>query len=174
MSIFDIKINFTLFLNALSILVTVFIFRTSLKQPQFKARYETLLLPLFDSLEPHLYSDYKSAPISEAVTLIQSNKQCASVRLIELAYYLEHYPNQENYNHFCRRVIWEYNYLAFLLGFGIHGITYRLNRNQYQTKLMFILYIVFWCSMLIICLIVALVVFSFIAVFMEKLLYLTL
>ena len=174
MSISDIKINFTLLLNALSILVTVFIFRTSLKQPQFKDRYETLLLPLYDLLEPHLYSDYKKAPISEAVTLIQANKQYASVRLIELAYYLEYHPNQEDYNFFCRKVIYEYNYLAFLLGFGIHSFTYRLNRNQYRTKLAFVLYCVFWCLMFLFCLIVVLFVFSFIVVFMEKLLNLTL
>lgn len=163
------NINFNLLFTALSLIVTVYVFKATPKQELLKERYEKLLFPLYECLEPYLYVDYKTVPFSTALDILNSKKLYSSLKLIERAYYLNEQPNQQNYNSFCKRLIWEYNFLAFSRGLGIHSITYRINRNQYRTKFAFWFYTIFWSLVLLLAFFLMLFAFTYIGSLILKL-----
>lgn len=135
------QIDFSLFLTGISLLITLYIFHFTLRRELYKSRYEHLLFPIYDFLEPYLYKDVCTVPLDKLFSLFKSQKSLSTVRLIEQMYHLEANPNQENYNNLCRLVIWEYTSLSIPLGYGRHSIGYRLTREQHQTKLVFYLFI---------------------------------
>lgn len=133
-------IDFELVLSYISVFITLYIFWATPKYGLLKDRYEKLVFPLFDYLEPHLFKEYNQDCTEYAIRLFKSHKQLASTKLIETAYYLESSPCQETYNKFCKTLIREYDFLCLRLGLKPHGILYRINRDQYKTKFMFFLY----------------------------------
>lgn len=125
---------------SLSVIASLYIFWRTPKYSNIKERYEKVVFPLFSLMEPYLFKDCSTAPINEAVELIKSNAVYAGSRLNEWAYYLSNPTNQYNYNLFCKQIYREYDSCSFILGLKMHSLSYRLSRNQYQSKFLLIAY----------------------------------
>lgn len=143
------QIDLSIILNGISLLVTLHIFRNTLRRDLFRARFEQLIFPLFDMLEPYLYKDVTTVPLDKMFSLFKSQKSLSSAWLIERMYYLETENTQDNYDAVCRLLVVEYSKLSLSLGYGLHWPSYCINRKQYKTNLLFALYVFFWTFILI-------------------------
>lgn len=135
---------------SLSVIASLYIFWRTPKYANIKERYEKLIFPLFCLIEPYLFKDYSKSPVDKAIGLISDNAVYAGSRINEYAYYFQQNKNQYNFNLLCRRIYHEYNVCSFILGLKVHSLSYRLNRKQYQSKLLFIIYIVGYACLLLI------------------------
>ena len=161
-------IDFELIISFFSLLVAVYVFKAGPKYSLLKERYEKLISPLMNYIEPYLFKEYDTEYTKHILQIINENKYLARAKLIECVYYLESYNDQYSFNKFCRKLISEYDSLSFVLGLGMHSITYRLNRKQYKTKIMLILYIMFHCALLIMAMMAFVITVAIISRFMAR------
>ena len=92
-------------LNFLGILVTVissiYIFKNETSISFTKERYEKLIFPLFNLLEPILFQKPEKQILDKALKLIDENKNLADGKLIELSYYCSDQPSLKNFKDLC-------------------------------------------------------------------------
>lgn len=158
-------INFDLLISVFSLLIAIYVFKAGPKYALLQERYEKLIFPLFNYIEPYLFCDYNAEYTKHLLQIFNANKHLARAKLIECVYYLESDSNQNSFNRLCRCLISEYDSLSFILGLGLHSITYRINRNQYKTNFMFNLYTAFYCFLLIIAELLSVIAVAFMIYF---------
>ena len=73
---------------SLSVFASLYIFWRTPKYSNIKARYDKLIFPLFQLIEPYLFTDYSKAPIADIVDFIEQNAVFAGSRIIECTFYL--------------------------------------------------------------------------------------
>lgn len=128
--------------GVLALLVTIYVFKATPKYQLVRERYDLLIFPVFKILEPHLFKPLKEDVLNEVVYAIEKNRHLAGGKLDELVYLCKKAPNQYNYNKLCRCINSEYDNACLRLGLKRRSITYRVIRDQYQTPLMFVLYLI--------------------------------
>lgn len=124
----------------ISILASVYIFKTTPKYDLVYQRYITLISPLFDLVEPQLFKSVNKEFLDKVLFLISSNKSLAGGKLLHHLYFCEVNPSQENYNALCSCINHEYDKCCARLGLGKRTIWYKIVRKQYKNKFVFVLY----------------------------------
>lgn len=137
---------------SLSVIASLYIFWRTPKYSNIRARYDKLIFPLFQLIEPYLFTDYSKVPITDIVDFIEQNAVFAGSRINECTFYLKENCNQYNFNRLCHWIYFEYNSSSFILGLRVHSMSYRLNRHQYETKFLFFIYMFLYIFLLLICL----------------------
>ena len=132
-------------LNFLGILVTVissiYIFKNETSISFTKERYEKLIFPLFNLLEPILFQEPEKTILDKALKLIDENKNLADGKLIELSYYCSEQPSLENFKDLCSYSNKAYDRACRKLGLKTRSLFYRYKRNQFKNKLGIILFV---------------------------------
>ncbi len=132
-------------LNFLGILVTVissiYIFKNENSISFTKERYEKLIFPLFNLLEPILFQEPEKTILDKALKLIDENKNLADGKLIELSYYCSEQPSLENFKDLCSYSNKAYDRACRKLGLKTRSLFYRYKRNQFKNKLGIILFV---------------------------------
>lgn len=132
-------------LNFLGILVTIissiYIFKNETSISFTKERYEKLIFPLFNLLEPILFQEPEKQILDKALKLIDENKNLADGKLIELSYYCSEQPSLENFKDLCSYSNRAYDHACRKLGLKTRSLFYRYKRNQFKNKLGIILFI---------------------------------
>lgn len=131
----------------ISFLASVYIFKTTPKYDLVYQRYMTLISPLFDLVEPHLFKPINKELLDKILFLISSNKSLAGRQLLHHLYFCEANPCQENYDALCACINREYDKCCVRLGLGKRTIWYKISRKQYKNKYAFVLY-AFWQTIL--------------------------
>lgn len=144
----------------ISISASIYIFRTTPKYDLVYKRYTTLIFPLFELIEPHLFKPVDKKVLSEAINLIEKNKVIAGSKLLYALYFCQKNACQENFDLLCSYVSKEYDQCCSRLGLGKRSISYKISRQQYRSKAVFILYIV-WHTFIFIVVLSAFIFFLF-------------
>lgn len=126
----------------ISISASIYIFRSTPKYDLVYKRYVTLIFPLFELIEPYLFKTVNDEILSKALCLIETNKTFAGRKLLHSFYFCKKNPSQDSYDALCSCISKEYDRCSRRLGLGKRSIWYKIVRNQYKSKLVFILYIV--------------------------------
>lgn len=150
----------------ISISASIYIFRTTPKYDLVYKRYTSLIFPLFELMEPHLFKTIDKSILSDAINLIEKNKAIAGSKLLYTLYFCKKNPCQEHFDLLCSCVSKEYDQCCSRLGLGKRSISYKIYRQQYKSKAVFILYIV-WNTFIFM---VVLVAFVFILFYLSRLL----
>ena len=141
---FVLNSDFLAFTGALiSVFISIHLYNLSAKKQIERERYDKLIFPLFDLLEPHLFCEVDSSTFQAALKIIRDNKSIAGGHLLYLLDLCEHTPSQENFNSLCKFTNSELDRLCKILCIKKRSFFYRLNKNQYQTKLMLYLYAIY-------------------------------
>lgn len=132
-------LSITIIPTYLSIFITIYTFKNGRKYQFIRERYEKLIFPLFSFIEPDLFSK-KHADCTKIKKIIDASPALAGSRLNELFYYYQNYPTQKTYNKLCTYINREYDKCCFILGLKRRSTLYRLNRQQYKTIFMFVVF----------------------------------
>ncbi len=149
----------------ISISASIYIFRTTPKYDLVHKRYTTLIFPLFELIEPYLFKPVNEGVLSNAIDLIEQNKVIAGNKLLYVLYFCKNNPCQEHFDLLCSCVSKEYDQCCSRLGLGKRSVSYKISRQQYKNKAVFILYIV-WNTFIFM---VVLVAFVFILFYISRL-----
>lgn len=146
-SLFDrVQANYSYYLNFVGILfpaaVSIYIFKCGHSLAFTQEQHNNLISPLFDLLEPVLFQPMDHAILRRAIKLINANRNIADGKLLELSYYCEKYPTQNNYNRLCTYINTLYDKSCRKLGIRLRSYSYRIERKQYQHISYFICYII--------------------------------
>lgn len=123
-----------------TVMVSIYIFRSEISVSFIKERHEKLYFPLFDTLEPILFQDIKPELLSKALDIIQSNKQLADGKLINLHYCCSEQPSQQNFISLCSYADKAYDKSCRKLKLRTRPLEYRLNRRQFKNKAFLAMY----------------------------------
>ena len=126
----------------ISISASIYIFRTTPKYDLVYKRYTSLIFPLFELIEPHLFKSIDRSILSDAINIIEQNKAIAGSKLLYALYFCKNNPCQDHFDLLCSYVSKEYDQCCSRLGLGKRSISYKISRRQYKSKAVFILYIV--------------------------------
>lgn len=130
------------FLGAIiTVLGSLYLYARSSKKPLERERYDKLTFPLFNLLEPYLFKEMDPEILQTALSTIEQNKSIAGGKLLYWLYWCQRQPSQEHFVKFCSTVNNEYDKSCQILGLSKRSIFYRLDRDQYRTKLAFVLYL---------------------------------
>lgn len=123
-------------LNFIGILFTVvasiYIFKKEASISFVRERYEKLIFPLFNLLEPVLYQKVQSVDLKNALQIIELNKSLADGKLLELYYYCSQNLTQQNFNQLCSYIDKLYDNSCRRLGLKTRSFSYRIARHQYK------------------------------------------
>lgn len=125
----------------ISISASIYVFRATPKYELVYKRYTSLIFPLFELMEPHLFKSIDCEILSKAIELIEQNKLLAGNRLLYALYFCKKDPCQDHFDLLCRYVSTEYDKCCVRLGLGKRSISYKISRKQYKNKLVFFLYV---------------------------------
>ena len=125
----------------ISVIFSVYIFTQSSKKSLERERYDKLVFPLFNLLEPYLFKEKNDEIFHQALQLIEVNKSIAGGKLLYLLYWSRQSATQELFISLCAYVNSELDRVSKIIGLRTRSIFYRIDRNQYRTKLMFYVYI---------------------------------
>ena len=115
-----------------TVIVSIYIFKKDTSTPFIRERYEKLIFPLFNSLEPVLYQEVKPEYIKNSLQIIKDNKYLADGKLLELFYNCSQYPTQQNFNQLCSYIDKLYDKTCRRLGLRVRSFSYRIARHQYK------------------------------------------
>lgn len=122
-------------------ILTFYIFKKETSISFTKERYEKLIFPLFNLLEPVLYQQVQPEYFEKALQIIDRNKSLADGKLLELFYYCSQNPTQQNFNQLCSYVDKLYDKACRKLGLKIRSFSYRIARHQYKHWSYFLFYV---------------------------------
>lgn len=148
---------------------TMYIFIVTPKYQLVRERYDKLIFPLFSVLEPYLFKPVQEEIFQQVINIVDKNKELSGGKLAELIYYCEINLSQSNYNYLCKYINTEYDKSCMRLGLKQRSVLYRINRNQYQTKLMFALYIIGHLLLYILFIMTFLLAMGLVAMYLERL-----
>lgn len=141
--LFENQNIWTLISAVISVLVTLYIFKAAPRYDLVRERYEKLIFPLFNNVESNLFKVPTPEILNPLLNIIENNKLLSGGQLNQLLYFCSVNPSQENYNNLCHCISTEYDKSCARLGLKRRSMKYRIIRNQYQTKLGLIMYIIF-------------------------------
>ena len=142
-----------------TILASLYIFKADLPFDYVKERHEKLIFPLFNLLEPSLYQKIDAGLLKKACDLIEQNKSFADGKLLSLHYYCTLHPSQKTFMDLCSYIDHAYDSSCRRLKLKRRSVEYRINRNQYKSKLYFISYLVLHSLIFIVSLFACLIAF---------------
>ncbi len=132
-------------LNFIGILCTAilsfYIFKKESSISFTRERYEKIIFPLFNLLEPVLYQKIQTTYLEKALQIIEINKSLADGKLLELFYYCSQSPSQQNFNQLCSYVDKLYDKTCRKLGLKTRSFSYRVTRHQYKHWSYFLFYV---------------------------------
>jgi hypothetical protein len=143
-----------------TVVVSVYIFRSETSISFTRERHEKLIFPLFDVLEPILYQKPDPEILSKALEIIEKNKSLADGKLLSAYYYCKKNPNSENFKSLCSYIDKAYDKSCRRLQLKTRTLEYRINRNQYKSKLFFVYFAGIWFLILVFALISSLIILT--------------
>lgn len=124
----------------LTIIASIYIFKSETSISFTKERHDRLIFPLFNLLEPYLYQKPPANLITEALRIIEENRNLADGKLLEICYYYSKKPSSENYVSLCSYIDNAYDRSCRRLGLKTRSLIYRFNRSQYKNKLFLVIF----------------------------------
>lgn len=168
LSLFDFDVS-SIIAAIITLSASIYIFKTTPKYNLVYKRYKNLISPLFDLVEPNLFAEVTPEILKPILNFIETNKykSLAGYPLMEYYYFCKKNPSQDNYNALCSCINREYDKCCLRLGLNRRSVWYKIVRNQYKSKSVFILYVTFktiiFSVVLISFLAVLAMIFSFIS-----------
>lgn len=139
------------------------------RNPEYTlSRYEKLIFPLYELLEPYFFKPLQPNILEKALLIIENNKSLAGGKLLSSLYFCRLNPCQDNYNSLCNVINKEFDECCSRLGIPKRSIWYRIVREQYKTKFMFVMYLIIHSIIYLIIFISFLIVFFFIVDVVEN------
>jgi hypothetical protein len=132
----------------LTLFLSFIIFRSQSASTIRRERHDKLICPLFFLLEPVLYKEPDKETMEQVYAVIDANPNLVDGKLHALEYYCKSSLTRESFIKLCSYVNFQYDLSCHRLHLRTRGITYRLTREQYKTKTMFLLYIAFFSILL--------------------------
>ena len=126
----------------LTVISTIYLTTLSTKKQIERERYDKLIFPLFNLIEPYLFMKKEDFIFQQVISIINDNKSLAGGRLLYICFWCEKDPSQELYIRLCSTINSEFDRACRILGLKQRSVLYRLDRNQYRTQLMFFVYII--------------------------------
>ncbi len=106
-----------------------------------KERYENLIFPLFNVLEPVLFHDEPTPDIHvEMMRIFLTNKQWADGELLERFHYYANIPNPATFQKLCALVDSRYDSCCRQLGMPVRTHAYRHDKKQFKNNFVDFLY----------------------------------
>ncbi|MCI7492124.1 MAG: hypothetical protein MSA91_04935 [Lachnobacterium sp.] len=127
--------------TVVTVITSVYILKSETSMSFTKQRYEKLIFPLFNILEPVLYQTPDKQILDKALKLIDENKNLADGKLIERAYFCSINPSLENFKALCSYSNYAYDRSCRKLGLKTRSLLYRYTRKQFKNKLGIVLFI---------------------------------
>lgn len=130
-----------------SVITAAFSFYTFRKTKNYEytiKRYENLIFPLFDLMEPFLFMPLRPKALAKALELIEKNKPLAGELILSAYRACKANPCQDSYNRFCEAVSKEYDCCCTDLGIPKRSFKYRFKRKQYRSPIVFTAYMLFY------------------------------
>lgn len=159
------------FLGAICTLVlSIYTYRNAKRQTLERERYDKLIFPLFDLLEPHLFTSYNAEIMQKAVDIMRSAKPLLGGRLMNVLYLCESTPGEEAFSKLCAVTNSELDRVSRIIALERRDFYYRINRRQFRTKLAFVAYIVTSCLFLLVCFVFFITLLAALTVLIEQLL----
>lgn len=152
----------------ISVITSITIFINSSRKSFERERYDKLIFPLFNLLEPYLFKDKDDIVFQKAIDIIQKNKDIAGGHFLNQLYWCEKSFTQENFISLCTTTNREYDRICRVIGLKCRSIFYRLDREQYRTKFVFWTYLVVNCIFLFFCGLAVLIFCAFITTLMPS------
>ncbi|HCI18410.1 MAG TPA: hypothetical protein DFH32_07325 [Lachnospiraceae bacterium] len=117
----------------ISALISVYISKGSITSQFIKERHDKLIFPIFNLLEPILYTKCDTAILHKVLKIIEANKNLADGRLIELSYCCAINPNNINFMDLCAYIDSAYDKSCKKIGLKTRSFPYRFVRHQYKS-----------------------------------------
>lgn len=118
----------------LGVIAAFWIARQEAANRVIKERYENLIFPLFNVLEPVLFHDGPTPDIHlEMMRVFTTNKQWADGELLERFHYYVNNPNPSTFHLLCALVDTRYDTCCRQLGMPIRTYDYRLDKKQFES-----------------------------------------
>lgn len=137
-------------LNFAGIIVTViaslYIFKGETSVSFARERHDKLIFPIFNLLEPILYTDFQIDVLERVSKIIEDNKNLADGKLLEIHYLCTKNPSIENFKSLCAYIDAAYDKSCRKLGLKTRSIAYRINRRQYKSKFYLFLFIAIYAT----------------------------
>lgn len=129
------------FITALaSICLSIYTFKSGTFLPLINERYEKLIFPLFNLLEPHLYQKLNTEILEEVLVLIEKNKSYADGKLLSIYYYCKKQPSDKNFLSLCTYIDHAYDTYCKKLKLKPRSLYYKIIRSQYRNRASVVLY----------------------------------
>ena len=126
----------------ITVLSSIYIFKMSSKSTITKERYEKLIFPMFDIIEPILFKEKDFIVFQRLFDVYENNKYLAGGKLTYVMYLCSIDFSDKNFSSLCQIINSEFDDCCRILGLKTRTIFYRLDHSQYKTKLMLILYMI--------------------------------
>lgn len=120
-----------------TVMASIYIFRQGISISFARERHDKLISPLFSMLEPILYQEPDPKILRNAIKLIDSKRNLVDGKLLSVSYSFKKYNSVETFKSLCLYIDLAYDKSCLILGLKLRPIEYRLNRNQYSSKLHF-------------------------------------
>jgi hypothetical protein len=118
----------------LGVIVTFWVTQQEAKNRAVKERYENLIFPLFDVMEPVLFQDEPTPDIYiEMMRIFTDNRQWADGELLERFHYYRNEPNPSTFHKLCALVDSRYDSCCRQLGMPVRTYDYRLDKKQFES-----------------------------------------
>lgn len=156
------------FLNFFGLLLTVifsvYIFYSGSRKTLERERYDNLVFPLFNLLEPYLFQPMDTDIFRQALDIIEKNKSIAGGKFLYILYHSKRELSQAHFRLLCSVVNSEFDRTCRIIGIRRRSFFYRLDRHQYRTKLAVFIYhigcLILYLSMLFALFIVTAFIYS--------------
>ena len=116
-----------------SALISIYISKGSITSQFIKERHDKLISPIFNLLEPILYTKCDTAILNKVFKIIDENKNLADGKLIDFSYRCTVNLNDDNFKDLCAYIDSAYDKSCKKLGLKTRGVSYRIFRHQYKS-----------------------------------------
>lgn len=124
-----------------TILATILLSKKESSLSFVREKYENLIFPLFNQLEPVLYHKKVPERLPAILDFIEENKKYADGKLLELTYFCRSHPSKEHFQDLCKYVDRTMDKYCHRLGIKPRTMYYRFARNQYTGFTFWIVFI---------------------------------
>lgn len=129
-------------IGLLTFFSSIYFFKMTTKHKITKERYEKLIFPMFNALEPVLFKEKNAEIFQTLLILYNQNKHLAGGRITYIMYHCNNNFSNDNFISLCKVISSELDDCCNILGIKKRTIFYRLDRSQYKGKTMLVLYVI--------------------------------
>lgn len=115
-------------------ILSIYLFKAETSTSFIRERYDKLIFPLFDLIEPFLFHKCPEDIMEKALCIIEENKSLADGTLLEVFYYCKQKPSPKNFRNLCIYIDRTYDKFCRCLGLRKRPMSYRISRGQYRGK----------------------------------------